>query len=107
MTNIQSLIAQMTLEEKAALCTGDSAWTTTPVKRLDIPELLVSDGPHGIRRVPDVQSMSIHSMPATRPSPTAPMPSAALSASSRPPITSAMPSLKPRLASMAMPIAVT
>ena len=65
MTNIQSLVAQMTLEEKAALCTGASAWTTTPVERLDIPELLVSDGPHGIRRVPDVQSMSIHSLPAT------------------------------------------
>jgi len=27
-TDIQSLIAQMTLEEKAALCTGASAWTT-------------------------------------------------------------------------------
>jgi len=65
MTNIQSLVAQMTLDEKAALCTGASAWTTTPVERLDIPELLVSDGPHGIRRVPDVQSMSIHSLPAT------------------------------------------
>ena len=65
MTNIQSLVTQMTLEEKAALCTGASAWTTTPVERLDIPELLVSDGPHGIRRVPDVQSMTIHSMPAT------------------------------------------
>ncbi len=65
MTNIQSLVTQMTLEEKAALCTGASAWTTTPVERLDIPELLVSDGPHGIRRVPDIQSMTIHSMPAT------------------------------------------
>ena len=65
MTNIQSLVAQMTLEEKAALCTGASAWTTTPVRRLDLPELLVSDGPHGIRRVADVNSMTLKSLPAT------------------------------------------
>lgn len=65
MTNIQSLVAQMTLEEKAALCTGASAWTTTPVKRLGLPELLVSDGPHGIRRVADIHSLAIKSLPAT------------------------------------------
>jgi len=63
--DIQSLIEQMTLEEKAALCTGASAWTTTPVERLDIPEMIVSDGPHGVRRVPDVHSMGKKSLPAT------------------------------------------
>jgi beta-glucosidase len=65
MKNIKSLIQQMTLEEKAALCTGASAWTTTPVERLGIPEMIVSDGPHGVRRVPDVNSMAIESLPAT------------------------------------------
>lgn len=65
MKNIQSLISQMTLEEKAALCTGASAWTTTPVERLGIPEMIVSDGPHGVRRVPDVHSMGMESLPAT------------------------------------------
>jgi len=53
-TDIQAIISQMTLEEKAALCTGASAWTTTPVERLGIPEMIVSDGPHGARRVPNV-----------------------------------------------------
>jgi len=65
MTNIQSLVAQMTLEEKAALCTGASAWTTTPVKRLGIPELFVSDGPHGLRRQADPHAMASKSLPAT------------------------------------------
>lgn len=65
MKNIQSLISQMTLEEKAALCTGASAWTTTPVERLGIPEMIVSDGPHGVRRVPDIHSMGMESLPAT------------------------------------------
>jgi beta-glucosidase len=64
-TDIQALVAQMTLEEKAALCTGASAWTTTPVERLGIPEMIVSDGPHGVRRVPDVHSMGEKSLPAT------------------------------------------
>ncbi len=65
MKDIQSLIKQMTLEEKAALCTGASAWTTTPVERLGIPEMIVSDGPHGVRRVPDVHEMVTESLPAT------------------------------------------
>src|SRR5512138_2837503 len=65
MKDIQSIISQMTLEEKAALCTGASQWTTTPVERLDLPEMIVSDGPHGVRRVPDVSSMAIKSLPAT------------------------------------------
>lgn len=65
MTDIQSIIAQMTLEEKAALCTGASAWTTTPIERLGVPEMIVSDGPHGVRRVPNVNSMAIDSLPAT------------------------------------------
>jgi beta-glucosidase len=65
MKNIQSLISQMTLEEKAALCTGATPWSTTPVERLGIPELIVSDGPHGLRRVPDLNSMIIQSLPAT------------------------------------------
>jgi beta-glucosidase len=65
MKTIQSLISQMPLEEKAALCIGASAWTTTPVERLGIPEMIVSDGPHGVRRVADVNSMASESLPAT------------------------------------------
>jgi beta-glucosidase len=65
MDKIQSLVASMTLEEKAALVTGATAWTTTPVERLGIPEMFVSDGPHGVRRVPDPGSMQIGAMPAT------------------------------------------
>ncbi|MCB8982611.1 MAG: glycoside hydrolase family 3 C-terminal domain-containing protein [Ardenticatenaceae bacterium] len=55
----------MTLEEKAALCTGASAWSTTPVLRLNLPELIVSDGPHGIRRQPEIHTLVLKSFPAT------------------------------------------
>lgn len=63
---IQEIITKMTLEEKAALCTGANMWTTTPIERLGVPELIMSDGPHGLRRMPDVHAMSQgESMPAT------------------------------------------
>src|SRR5262245_23848692 len=65
MTDVQSIITQMTLEEKAALCTGASGWTTTPVERLGISEIIVSDGPHGVRRVSDIHSLGGQSLPAT------------------------------------------
>jgi len=65
MKDIQSIISQMTIEEKAALCTGASTWTTTPIKRLGVPEMIVSDGPHGVRRVPDVHELASNSLPAT------------------------------------------
>ena len=48
MLDLQSIIKQMTLEEKATLCTGASAWTTVPVERLGVPEMVVADGPHGV-----------------------------------------------------------
>ena len=65
MTDIQKIIKKMTLEEKAALCTGASFWSTTPVERLGVPEMVVSDGPHGVRRVADVNSIAMKSLPAT------------------------------------------
>ncbi|MBZ0292755.1 MAG: glycoside hydrolase family 3 C-terminal domain-containing protein [Anaerolineae bacterium] len=55
----------MTLEEKAALCTGASAWTTTPIERLGVPEMIVADGPHGLRRLANIYEWGGGSLPAT------------------------------------------
>ncbi|MFZ2361483.1 MAG: glycoside hydrolase family 3 C-terminal domain-containing protein [Anaerolineae bacterium] len=65
MNQIDAIVAQMTLQEKAALCTGATAWNTTPIERLGVPQLFVADGPHGVRRVPDASSMAIGALPAT------------------------------------------
>ncbi|MBK7219755.1 MAG: hypothetical protein IPH95_22525 [Candidatus Promineofilum sp.] len=51
MSSIQSL-AQMTLEEKAALCTGESAWTTTPIQRLGVPRIGLRRPPRGFAAWP-------------------------------------------------------
>jgi beta-glucosidase len=48
--HIRELLAQMTLEEKAALTVGRDAWTTEPIERLGIPSVWVSDGPTGVRK---------------------------------------------------------
>ncbi len=53
------------MEEKAALCTGASPWTTMAIERLGVPEMTVSDGPHGVRRVADVNDFIAGSLPAT------------------------------------------
>ena len=48
--NIKELISQMTLEEKAGMCSGLDFWHLKGVKRLGIPSVMVSDGPHGLRK---------------------------------------------------------
>lgn len=48
--NIQEIIAQMTLEEKAGLCSGLDFWQTKAVERLGIPSIMMTDGPHGLRK---------------------------------------------------------
>ena len=46
---INQLIKQMTLEEKISMIHASSSFTSGGVKRLGIPELTTSDGPHGVR----------------------------------------------------------
>ena len=46
---IESLIKQMTLEEKVALVAGVDFWHTHVIERLGIPAIKVTDGPHGAR----------------------------------------------------------
>lgn len=43
-------LADLTIEEKASLTSGASFWYTKPVDRLGIPSIMVTDGPHGLRK---------------------------------------------------------
>ncbi|MFV0465244.1 MAG: glycoside hydrolase family 3 C-terminal domain-containing protein [Lachnospiraceae bacterium] len=48
--NLKELIQQMTLEEKAGMCSGLDFWHLKGVERLGIPSVMVTDGPHGLRK---------------------------------------------------------
>ncbi len=48
--NIQEIVGQMTLEEKAALLTGEGTWYVKNAPRLGFEKMMMSDGPHGLRK---------------------------------------------------------
>jgi beta-glucosidase len=50
METIKALLAKMTLEEKASLCCGEGFWNTTALPQYGIPALILTDGPHGVRK---------------------------------------------------------
>lgn len=51
--DIKEIVRQMTLEEKVSLLSGLDFWHTKPIERLGIPSVMVSDGPHGLRKQDD------------------------------------------------------
>ncbi len=65
--NIEALLKQLTLEEKASLCSGKNFWNLKSVERVGIPSIMVSDGPHGLRKqLDDSDNIGLNaSVPAT------------------------------------------
>lgn len=64
--NIDQLIQDLTLEEKASLVSGGDFWNTIAIERLNIPSIMMTDGPHGLRKeVGAVGSGLSNSIPAT------------------------------------------
>ena len=44
------IIGRMSLEEKASMTSGGDYWHTKAIPRLDVPSMLLTDGPHGLRK---------------------------------------------------------
>ena len=47
--DVQQIVAAMTPEEKIAFCTGADFWHTRAIPRRNVPGIMMSDGPHGLR----------------------------------------------------------
>ncbi len=45
-----AILKQMTLEEKASLCSGETFWKTKAIDRLNVPSVWMTDGPNGLRK---------------------------------------------------------
>lgn len=67
MCDMKHIISRLTLEEKASLCSGADFWYTKEIPRMEIPKIMFSDGPHGLRVQPqEADHLGINdSMPAT------------------------------------------
>lgn len=46
----KKIVREMTLEEKASLCSGEDMWRLKSIERLGLSEIFVADGPHGLRK---------------------------------------------------------
>ncbi len=64
---IRDLLKQMTLEEKVGLLSGSDFWQTKEVNRLGVEKVMVTDGPHGLRKqAGDADHLGLNqSVPAT------------------------------------------
>lgn len=46
----KNLIDEMTTDEKISMLSGANFWNTKEIKRLEIPSMMLTDGPHGLRK---------------------------------------------------------
>ncbi|MDR3262839.1 MAG: glycoside hydrolase family 3 C-terminal domain-containing protein [Clostridiales bacterium] len=58
-TSAKDIVAQLTTEEKASLASGKSFWETRAIERLNIPSVVMTDGPHGIRKVDETRKNNV------------------------------------------------
>lgn len=56
--NIDKIIESLTTKEKCNMVVGKDGWKTFDINRLNIPSLVMADGPHGLRKV--IDSSGIH-----------------------------------------------
>ncbi|MGN0403968.1 MAG: glycosyl hydrolase, partial [Bariatricus sp.] len=65
--DVQKIISEMTLQEKIAFCTGADFWHTKAMPKYGVPEMMMSDGPHGLRcQKGDADMIGVNqSLPAT------------------------------------------
>lgn len=51
--NVKEIVSKMTLDEKASMVSGKDFWHLDDIARLGVPSVMVTDGPHGLRKQSD------------------------------------------------------
>ena len=59
-TTAGELLAGLSNLEKATLCTGRTFWHLNGIERLDLPSIMVTDGPHGLRKQAGDEWLATH-----------------------------------------------
>lgn len=57
MRDVKTILVEMTLEDKIALCSGADFWKTKTYEKYGIPAMFMCDGPHGLRKQENVGDM--------------------------------------------------
>lgn len=66
MEPIEDILRVLTLEQKTELLAGANAWQTRALEEYGVPSVLMTDGPHGLRKLPDLTAATLDpSEPAT------------------------------------------
>ncbi|MDL2236383.1 glycoside hydrolase family 3 C-terminal domain-containing protein [Christensenellaceae bacterium OttesenSCG-928-K19] len=65
--DVEKIVAKLTVEEKARLCSGKSFWRLKRLDEFGVPSIMMTDGPHGVRKQQgEEDNLGIHeSVPAT------------------------------------------
>ncbi len=50
MKELEKIVKKMTLKEKCSMLSGESFWYSQSIDRLNIPGMMLTDGPHGLRK---------------------------------------------------------
>ena len=54
---VETIRKKMSLEDKISLCSGKDFWTTKEFSEYQIPSIMMTDGPHGLRKQTDGSDM--------------------------------------------------
>ena len=60
---VRETLGALTLDEKIVLLAGKDVWSTHPIERLDVPDIIVTDGPNGVRGHDDNHGPTATSFP--------------------------------------------
>lgn len=64
--DVATVLSQLTVDEKIAMCSGHAFWQMQGIERLGIPRVYITDGPHGVRKQGQSEGISLeNTIPST------------------------------------------